>query len=254
MIDLHCHLLPGVDDGADDLAQAIAMCHMAVEDGVEAIVATPHLRHEMWWNDDRASLETAFASLRAGHGTSLEVHLGGEIAVCSHSFDEMLQSGAGDLLPLAGSRYLLLELPHHGVGIDPLELVYELQVAGWYPVLAHPERIAWLAQDRGLLDELVAQKAHLQLTAMSISGRLGSRMERLCRSWIDDGLVHFVASDGHDTRIRTPLLSEAYQTLTRGWGEETARKLLIDHPRAVLEDRPLDQPDSATVHRLAHGV
>ena len=239
MIDIHSHLLPGVDDGASDLAEAVAMCRLAAEDGCTAIVATPHLRHEQWWNDDRSLLEQRWLELRDAALPHLEVFLGGEIAINSQSCRELELLPEGDLVSLAGSRYLLLEFHPRPLGPDPVELIHELVVEGWTPIVAHPERIRWLAEDLGLLGALIDHGALAQLTAMSVTGDFGRHIQTTASRMLDASLVHFVASDAHSVRLRPPGLAKAFDHIAATRGEATARRLLLTHPRAVLENRPL---------------
>jgi len=242
-IDLHSHVLPRVDDGAVDLDEAVAMCRRAAADGCVAIVATPHLRHPLWPDLEAGMLRRACDALRqAIDGAidgALEIFLGGEIAVHSESVAEMFELPAGDLLTLAGSRYLLLELDWRGLGPDPVELVHELVIAGWFPMIAHPERVPWLATDPGLLAALVRHGATLQLTAASVTGELGRNPQVASDRLLDAGLVAFVASDAHGATQRPPGLLAAFQRVRETWGEEVAERLFLTHPRAVLEDRPL---------------
>ncbi len=244
MIDLHCHLLPGVDDGANDLAQAVRMCEIAHRDGCRAMVATPHLRHERYENADRRLLEQAHRGLceevHRRFGDELKVFLGGEIAVHSQSLAEIDALPASSLLPLAGSRYLLLELSTHDLGPDPVEMVYELGLAGWRPIIAHPERISWLVSDSGLLAAIVDHGGLLQLTAMSLTGAFGPAIQNAADHMMDQGWVRFVCSDAHDERIRPPGLSAARRRVTKEWGRSVAQAIFERHPRAVLEDRPLE--------------
>ena len=254
MIDLHCHLLPGVDDGAADLRESLAMCRMAAQDGCTAMVATPHLRHEQWWNTDRQRLEELWLRLRDAARDDLTVFLGGEIAVNSQSCQELEMLPGGDLLPLAGSRYLLLEFHPKGMGPDPEDLIHEVTVEGWRPIIAHPERIAWLARDLGYLRALVDQGAAAQLTAMSVTGDMGRVAYDAATRMLDAGLVHFIASDAHDVRIRRPGLGKAYQRISETRGEALARQLFIVNPTAVVENRPLSQPaDEGSALRVAAG-
>ncbi|HVS13043.1 MAG TPA: CpsB/CapC family capsule biosynthesis tyrosine phosphatase [Thermoanaerobaculia bacterium] len=239
MIDLHCHVLPGVDDGAGDLSEALAMCRMAAADGCTTVFATPHQRHPAWWNGDRSALQRHLDTLRRQLGSTLDLRSGGEIRVDSELLHDLDRFPDGGLLPLGSSRYLLLELDRTGLGPDPLPLVHELAVAGWRPILAHPEHYPWLMVDRRLLAELVERGALLQITAMSLLGHFGTRPEQWSRELLDRGLVHFVASDAHDTVRRPPGLSAAAAAIRRSWGEEVARALTQDNPRAVLENRPL---------------
>ncbi len=239
MVDLHAHLVPGVDDGAETLAESVRMCEIAAADGIAAAVATPHQRHEFWPNEVRSELVAGFETLIGAVGSRLELALGAEIRVDSELLAEVDLLPDGNLLPLAGSRYLLLELATAQVGPDPRTVVHELAVAGWRPVLAHPERIPWLAEDPGALAELVERGALLQLTAMSVTGAFGKRARECCAFLLDNDLAHFVASDAHDTSKRLPVLSEAFRAVAAGWGEERAHRLTDTNPRAVLADRPL---------------
>ena len=239
MVDLHAHLLPGVDDGAEALGDAVRMCEVAAADGIAAAVATPHQRHEWWPNGDRDDLRARFDALAGAVGSKLALALGAEIRVDSELLAEVDRLPDGPNLPLAGSRYLLLELAPMRVGPDPRAVVHELAVAGWRPVLAHPERIAWLAEDRSALAELVERGAHLQLTAMSVTGAFGKRARECCAFLLDNDLAHFVASDAHDASTRPPVLSEAFRVIAEGWGEARALRLTDGNPRAVLADRPL---------------
>ncbi|MDA8016060.1 MAG: capsular biosynthesis protein [Thermoanaerobaculia bacterium] len=244
MIDLHSHILPGVDDGAEDLDEALEICRLAYEDGVRAMVATPHLRQESFWNDDRNLLVDRFKALRAAVRRTFEgefeIHLGGEIAVHGASLEEINQLPGGNLLTLAGTSYLLLELDWHGVGPDPHEMIHEVVVAGFRPIIAHPERVAWFVRDRELVESLVDQGAMMQLTAMSVTGELGRRTQETSEWMLDAGLVHFLASDAHDPSLRHPGLKNARQVVAERWGEPLAQALVEDHPQAVLEDRPID--------------
>lgn len=240
MIDIHSHLLPGIDDGADDLATAVAMCRLAAADGCEAIVATPHQRTTHWENDDLARLAALRDEVARAAGEALEIHLGGEVRVDADFLTELAESdGERGPAPLAGSRYLLLELDRHHLRIDPEDLVHELVVAGWRPIFAHPEFIPALARDSDRVAGLAAAGALFQITAMSLTGDFGRTARQVCHDLLDRGLVHFVASDAHGVDHRPPGLSRARRLLAERWGEETAARLTRDNPRAVVEDRPL---------------
>ncbi len=245
MIDLHCHILPGVDDGADDLDDALAICRLAANDGCTAMVATPHLRHELWDNGDRQHLERLWHQVRDGASDIIDVHLGGEIAVNSESCSELSQLPAGGLLSLAGSRYLLLELHHVGMGPDPEELIHELVVGGWRPIIAHPERIRWLVSDPGYLEALIDLGALTQVTAISLLNLAGRFAFDAASQMLEAGMVHFVASDAHDTRYRPPGMSRAFRRVAEIMGEDVARDLFITNPRAVVENRPLGESPTA---------
>jgi protein-tyrosine phosphatase len=242
MIDLHCHVLPGIDDGARSLGEAAEMCRLAAADGCEVLVATPHQRRGPWWNDDRGHLAGLVQDVQDVIGPSPRVLLGGEVHVDSPS--ELLAEVAqlpegGGILPLAGSRYLLIEFGQTGTESEAANLVHELSVSGWRPILAHPEFIPWLAEDHGLVARLVSLGALTQVTAMSVTGDFGRAPQQDALALIGAGLVHFVASDSHGPRRRPPGLSRACRTISGRFGQAMARRLSTDNPRAVIEDRPL---------------
>jgi protein-tyrosine phosphatase len=241
MIDLHCHILPGVDDGARSFTEAVAMCRLAAQDGCEAMVATPHQRRGEWWNADRGHLAALADQLQTQVGPGFRVYLGGEIHVDSEVLEEIEKLPAGGVLPLAGSRYLLIEFDSLGTEAEGVHLIHELVVAGWRPIVAHPEFIPWLAGDLELVARLTALGAATQVTAMSVTGDFGRRPQSDTWALLDAGLVHFLASDSHDTRRRPPGLRRAHDLIAERWGERTARRLAADNPRAVVENRPLPE-------------
>jgi protein-tyrosine phosphatase len=238
MIDIHSHVLPGIDDGADDLSVAAAMCRLAAEDGCEAMVMTPHQRTPAWENTDRDHLDALRSEVEAATGGRPRLYPGGEIRVDDHLLDELAELPVSGLVPLADSRYLLLEFNRFGMPPDPLELTHELRVAGWVPVYAHPEHIPFLADDLDLMARLSGLGALFQVTADSLTGDHGRLTRDRATRMVDAGLVHFVASDAHGTQHRPPGLSRVREAIARRWGEDTAFALTERNPRAVVEDRP----------------
>lgn len=248
MIDLHCHILPGVDDGAVNLADAVAMCRLAAADGCTVMVATPHQRHASFPLATREALQAAHEELTAALARDpfgeagdppakrVEVRMGAEVRVDSELLADMERPGA-EALALAGSRYVLLELPRAEVGPAPEEIVHELLLGGWRPVLAHPEVLPWLEVPR--LGALVEGGALLQVTAAAITADFGRYPHQKVWELLDEGLVHFVASDSHSPTWRAPGLSKARALLTQRLGSATARALVEDNPASVLADVPL---------------
>jgi len=250
VIDLHCHILPGVDDGAVNLADAVAMCRLAAADGCTVMVATPHSRHASFPAATREALQAAHEDLvaaLAGDPTEerVEVRMGAEVRVDSDLLADMERPGA-EALALAGSRYVLLEFPRAEVGPAPEEIVHEMLVAGWRPVLAHPEVLPWLEVPR--LGALVEGGALLQVTAAAITSDFGRYPHQRVWELLDEGLVHFVASDSHSPTWRAPGLSKARALLTQRLGGATARALVEDNPASVLADVPLHATAAAAGH------
>jgi protein-tyrosine phosphatase len=239
VIDLHSHVLPGIDDGAGSQQDAIEMCRLAGVDGIEVIVATPHQRHQQWTNADPEGMERLRAALQTELGARPRIELGAEVGVDSELLSELDRPGRGGIVSLAGSRYLLIEFHSSGIGPDPAWVIHELVVAGWRPVVAHPERVRWLAEDIDLARDLVERGAHFQLTAMSLTGGFGRKLQARADALLREGLVDFVASDMHGVRSRPPGLSAAYERLAKDHGETMAERWMHDNPLCVLEDRPL---------------
>jgi protein-tyrosine phosphatase len=244
VIDLHCHVLPGVDDGPASLSDALAMCRLAAKDGCTTLVATPHQRHPAFDGVTRGDLEGAWRRLTAAMASTPDeypqVLLGAEVRVDSDLLAD-LERDPLEVLSMAGGRYLLVELPRVPGQPEPEELVHELLLAGWRPVVAHPEMIPWLAADLDRLAALVELGALLQVTASAFTGDFGRYPSERAWALADAGLVHFVASDAHSPTWRAPGLSAVRSVLARRLGVATANRLLIDNPGRVLADAPLLQ-------------
>jgi protein-tyrosine phosphatase len=239
MIDIHCHLLPGVDDGPADLNESIAMARMAAADGITTMIATPHQRAGEWLNDDPSRLRALLDEVRDGLGEKPALSLGAEIRVDSDLLTDIEKQSDGPLLSLAGSRYLLLEFDPLGFCPEPRDIVHELALMRWRPVIAHAERVPWLAEKPELLVELVELGAFIQITAGSVVGELGRGPLQCCSFLLDNDMAHFVASDAHDSQRRPPVLSSASRWIGRKWGEDVAHRLTVTNPQAVLDDRSL---------------
>jgi protein-tyrosine phosphatase len=233
-----------VDDGAVNLDDAVAMCRMAAADGCSVMVATPHQRHPSFPDATHEALTAALSALVAALGADPpEVRLGAEIRVDSDLLADLERPGA-EALALAGSRYLLLELPRNGLGPLPEDLLHEVMVLGWRPVLAHPEVLPWLEVDR--LADLVAGGTMLQVTAAAVTGEFGKFPHQRAWELLDEGLVHFVASDSHSPTWRAPGLARARAVLERRLGAAVARQLVEENPASVLANVPLAQAATAS--------
>lgn len=240
MIDIHSHILPGVDDGATTIRGSVEMCKMAFEDGCEAMIATPHQRHPLWSNDNPSRLMDLLSQLTRELDSGPELHLGGEIRIDSEGLLEALaRLPASTVCPLADSRYLLLEFGRRGPQPQPEGIIHEIVIEGWIPILAHPECVPWLARDLGLLERLLDLGAYSQLTTSSLLGDFGPGPCDAAHRMISRGLAHFVASDCHDMLQRPPGLSEAFGYISDTWNERTAKALLQEHPECVVLGQPM---------------
>jgi protein-tyrosine phosphatase len=243
LIDLHCHLLPGIDDGAENQETALAMARIAVADGITLSACTPHIYPGLYEND-AAGIRKAVSALRLAlgeAGIALEVTTGADIQLVPELV-ERLRSGRYPRLH--GSRYFLFEPPHHAVPARFTESIFEALTSGYVPVITHPERLTWL--DEAHYPWFVAaarQGAWLQVTAGALTGRFGSRAQYWGERLLADGLVHILATDAHGTDRRPPLLAEGREHAARWVGAEEADRLVSERPQAVIDDRdPADLP------------
>ncbi len=239
MIDLHLHLLPGVDDGPESVEQSLLMCRQAAADGCVALVATPHQRRDEWRTDDPGPLQARLAELAERTGGTPRLYLGGEVRVDSDLLADLERPGRAGLRTLAGSRYLLIELDPEGIGPDPVELVGEIGRAGYFSIVAHPELTSFLWSEEDLIDRIVEAGGLLQVTAMSVTGQFGRVVRDRVWSLLEADLVHFVASDAHRPDWRPPGLSHAHALIAARQGLAAAQRLTVENPMAVIEDRPL---------------
>lgn len=239
MIDIHSHVLPGIDDGASSLHESVAMCRRAADEGCRALVATPHQRNDRWANEDAATLRELVADVQAEVGDLIRLLPGGEVRIDSELVRELEAPDRSGLMTIADSDYLLIEFDRRQLGPPPLNVVYDLRALGYRPVIAHPEFIPQLAEDLPLLEQLREAGALLQLTGMSVTGEFGATPRGIVDRLLDADLADVVASDAHTMNWRPPGLAEAYARVTRGWGAARAERLFRDNPAAIVENRPL---------------
>ena len=239
MIDLHCHLLPGIDDGAPDLDAALEMARMAVADGITTIACTPHIYPGMFENDS-ASIRRGIDQLR-GHlaeaGIPLQLSWGADAHV---SPDLLPRLKAGTVPSLNDSRYFLLEPPHHVAPPQFDSFVFSLLAAGYVPVITHPERLSWIDDHYDTFCSLSEQGAWMQVTAGALTGRFGPGARYWGERMLDEGRVDILATDAHHPQRRPPLLAEGREAAARWVGAAEAAHLVHTRPLGILENRAPD--------------
>ncbi len=234
-IDIHTHILPGVDDGAKDLSNALALLRCAYENGTRGIVLTPHYRG-MYKANPVQLLQDQFAALcqAAAHALpELTLYLGQEIYFGTGSTQALLDSRA---LTMADSDYVLLEFAPNSTAEQMLRSVEDLRYYGYRPIIAHGERYAALRRSRKLLHRLLELGATLQLNADSILGRHGLFVSQFCRYALKKKLVSFIGSDAHDMRSRPPLLRDCYLHICKSYGQDYAHRLFSANALAVIQN------------------
>ena len=235
MLDLHCHLLPGIDDGAVDLDMALRMARMAAADGIHTVACTPHIYPGMYENN-ATGIRAAITALQVelnNAGIALRLVEGADVHL-----DLNLIGGirAGRVPTLAGSRYLLLEPPHHVAPPRFEDAVFELMAAGIVPVITHPERLSWVETHYDLFVRLVQRGAWMQITAGAITGRFGRRVQYWGDRFVAEGQAHLLATDAHHPERRPPLLAEAREVAARLLGAEEAMHLVQTRPAGIVAD------------------
>lgn len=235
MIDVHSHLLPGLDDGAPDVATALAMARAYVADGVGIVVCTPHIVPGVYVNSG-PQIRAAVAQCQIALDTAgIDLHLlpGADVHVTPRLVEGLK---SGHLLSLADSRYVLIELPHHVAPPRFEDPLLSLIAAGYVPILTHPERMSWMAAQYQRLERLVAGGLWIQVTTGALGGIFGRDARQLAERMLDDGLVHLLATDAHNAHGRPPDLRRGFELAAGRVGEDAAWAMVATRPRGVLEN------------------
>lgn len=235
MIDLHCHMLPGIDDGAPDLDTAIEMARRAVADGIQVTACTPHIYPGLFDNTAQGIGEAtaAFAKELQERDIPLELTFGADV----HQVPEVLSGLRNGRIPtLHNSRYFLLEPSHHVFLPGMEDYCFNLVTAGYTPVLTHPERLSWIGEHYSIFPLLASQGVWMQITAGSLTGRFGPPARYYAERMLDEGIVHLLATDAHGIDHRPPHLAEGRLAAERWVGQEEARRLVDDRPRSILNN------------------
>ncbi|KAA0875756.1 tyrosine-protein phosphatase [Nitrincola tapanii] len=236
MIDLHNHLLPGIDDGAPDMETALALARVAVEDGIHTLVCTPHI-HPGRYDNTQVIIESTLYDFRQALAQAcipLKVDAAAEVRI---SPEIMLWIKAGEL-PFVGQwqgkPVLLLELPHSGVPLGSDKLTLWLLKQGVVPMIAHPERNKGILQCISRLKPFIDQGCLLQVTAGSIAGKFGEKVEALAIKLLQEERIHILASDAHNLEHRPPKLSVARETTEALTSAAYFQRLVEENPRKMI--------------------
>lgn len=244
MIDLHTHILPGVDDGAPDLQTALEMVELAAQSGVTAITVTPHCNmpgyfENYWGLNLRRRIEDFIAALR-WTDARVSLYTGMEIFGTPDTPTLLRQ---GRLMTLNGSRYPLIEFPFDDYAAQATDVLRRTAALGYRPVVAHPERYRYTQADPTLLSEWLRLGCLLQINRGSLIGRFGRASEELAHEMLRRGYAAVVASDAHSPVTRTPWLRDAWDLICEEYSAGAARLLLEDNPRRILADQPLGKAE-----------
>lgn len=221
MIDIHTHILPGIDDGAVDWAASLEMAKAAAAEGITGLIATPH--HANGRYDNPASIVEQLVQELQGRlqeaSVPLTIYSGQEVRVHTNLLEAVEMK---ELLTLAKSNYILLEMPTSSIPERMSEWVYELRHAGIKPIIAHPERNSEVVQHPERFKALIEEGAYGQVTTHSLLGAFGKKIESRAWEMCSEGAIHFVSSDAHNLQVRGFRLREAYEKIYEKLGQEFA--------------------------------
>ena len=235
MVDIHCHILPALDDGARDLTVSVAMAQMAAQDGITHIVATPHSNYHFKFDPEVNRRKRD--ELQAAIGSSPTILLGCDFHLSYENLENVRE--APGRFTINGLQYLLVEFADNGVPPSIDQIFFELVSRKLVPVITHPERNPLVSRNLPQLQKWIGAGCLVQVTAGAFMGRFGKHAEKVARSLLQHHMIHFIASDAHNTSSRPLLLSDARRVITLQCGEEAGRALFEANPRAAVEGRPL---------------
>jgi len=230
-IDIHCHLLAGIDDGPEEIETSLAMLERAKEDGIAHLFCTPHIMDGVY-NNRRDGIIAAVESLRDRAPAGLSLYHGADVRVVP---DLPRRVEEGSVPTLGDSGYLLLELPEYSVPPHLDQLFHNLRYRGVTSIITHPERHSMLMGDLKLLRQWHDEGILVQVTAMSITGRFGKGIAKSARAMLKAGIVDFIATDAHAAHGRSPILSRAFDEVSDEFGAEAAELIFFDNPQKIVD-------------------
>lgn len=235
MIDIHCHVLPDVDDGAKSWEMSVEMCRLAAADGIEHLVATPHANDR--YSYDRARFQGMVDDLRQRTGGKPAMSLGCDFHLSYENFQSALAEP--QRFTIQGTQYLLVELSNYSVPSQINDCVSQLLERGVTPIITHPERNPILQPALKRVLGWVEQGCAVQVTASALTGEWGETTRRAAEWLMKHDAVHVLASDAHDTKRRIPGLRNARMAVAKSFGEEIAHSLVDANPRAIVHGEPM---------------
>ncbi|MFB3778583.1 MAG: tyrosine-protein phosphatase [Bryobacteraceae bacterium] len=239
MIDIHSHILPGLDDGSPDMAESVAMARMAAECGTTDLVASPHA--DLQYAFDPAVVEQKIAQLNEAAGGVVRIHYGCDFHLHYENVQDALANPSR--YAINHKRYVLVELSELLVLKTADDVLERMRAAGMVPIITHPERNAVLQHNLEKLQAWIVNGCLIQVTGQSLLGRFGRKARAFSVDLLRRNLVHFVASDGHDCRKRPTRLDDSFAWVREQFGTGAAERLFITNPAAVLAGEDIPQQE-----------
>ena len=235
MIDIHCHILPGIDDGPRTMEESLGMAAAAIADGITQVVATPHFNSE--FSFDLTLARALCEELQGRVGPQLELATGCDFHVNAENLAALKRDATR--FTIRQKNYLLVEFDEFAIPPSIDQMLHELRLAGLEPIITHPERNGLLRAQPERLLRWVKLGCTAQVTAGSLIGGFGPGAQGDAVRWVEQGLVHFVASDAHNLRGRPLVLRPAFEAVSKRFGEDIAQALFVENPRAAWHGWPL---------------
>ncbi|HEY4960909.1 MAG TPA: CpsB/CapC family capsule biosynthesis tyrosine phosphatase [Terriglobales bacterium] len=230
MVDIHCHILPAIDDGPDSWEMTAKMCRLAALDGITHIVATPHC--DAQFDYDREHFTDMLATLSEVANGRLTFSIGCDFHISPHNVADAMADP--QRFAIGDSQYLLVEFDHHGIPSNASELLMALISRGMVPIITHPERNAFLIKHPETVLRFVESGCLVQVTANAFTGFWGPKSRKAAEWLLHRDAIHVVASDAHDLNLRPPVLSEAHDRVSALAGVEAADALVTHNPAAIV--------------------
>ena len=235
MIDIHCHILPGVDDGAKDLEDSLEMARIAQSEGIKTIINTSHYHPDFDYMVGEELLKelVSFNKILKENNIEVEVLIGNELYYSDNLLEYMDKK---EFYTLNNSKYILIEFAPTRFPKNLCDVVYELKIRGYIPILAHVERYQEVQDNPKLIQEAIKEGAFIQVNASSVLGKGPSECNKSCDALLKHNMVHFIGTDAHGSNRRRPLIKEAYEYVSKKYGEDKANKLFLDNPNSVINN------------------
>lgn len=235
-IDIHSHILPGLDDGAKGEKEALEMCRIAIADGITEVIATPHFHYRRGNADAEKVLKCKerLQGLLQNEGLSLQLYAGNELY---YSHDLLQRINNKEVLTMANSDYVLLEFSPECEKRKIQNAIYEFINEGYYPIIAHVERCEAFWEFPAFLEEIIQMGAYAQMNAGSLSGNAGWRMKRFARAMLKQSRIHFIATDAHDGMRRIPAFGNVSEWIRKKYGDYTVENYLWRNPKMIIDNQ-----------------
>lgn len=247
MIDIHSHILPGIDDGAQTEVDSLQMARAAVNEGITTIVATPHHRNGKYDNERNSIIRwvDTLNELIEKEGIPLTILPGQETRINGDMIAELENE---IILPINNTKYVFVEFPSAHVPRYASQMLFDIQVAGYIPIIVHPERNQELIEHPNRLYEFVKKGALTQVTAASVVGKFGKNIQKFSRQIIEANLTHFIASDAHNTTTRGFAMNEAFQLIQNDYGDDYVY-MYLENSQLLIDNQNVNRVEPSNIKR-----